>query len=413
MKRREFLKTALAGSGALLLPGSVAARFQPRGGDPRPIRLGIIGTGSRGRHLMSRFLRVPGVSIEVLCDIYPPSIQQAREVTRAETPSSDDYRRLLDRDDLDAVVVATPLHLHREHMVACLDAALPVYGEKAMGFTVEDNLDIVAAVERSGQIFQVGHQYRYAPWYNQAVDRIRSGEIGRVTHIYAYWHRNYDWRRPVPSPEFERLINWRLYREYSGGLLAELGSHHIETANWIFEATPEVVTGTGGITFYDDGRDVNDNVQALYTYPGGRRLFFSSIIGNHRMGFQIQVFGTGGGVELTLSDGQFFYEPARQNSAVPEAFFENGIETSPSLSSSGDMPYRGTGEPIEVADPIEPDLASCADFIACLREGRRPVADERVGRDSGIAVALGNQAIRTGQPVTFPTTTTARRVTGA
>lgn len=403
MRRRDFLRAALGGAGASLAlgPRQTLAALAPSD----TIRIGVIGVGSRGQHMMRRFLRVPGIRIAALCDIWEPRFAEGREITGETTPAFTDHRAMLEAPDLDAVLVATPLGLHAEHMVAALDSGRHVYGEKAMGFTVTDCDAIRDAARASDRHFQIGHQYRYAPWYRQAVERISSGEIGRVTHVYGYWHRNYDWRRPVPSPELERQINWRLYRRHSGGLLAELGSHHIDVANWIFGDTPERVQGTGGIAFYDDGRETFDNVQALYTYPGGRRLFFSSIIGNARLGFQLQVFGTGGGVELTLQDGRFYLEPMRRNSAVPSELPAGGLRATPSLSTAGDMPYRGEGLPIVLApeDETDADLAAAAAFISALRRDERPFADEDVGWASAVAVALGNRAIRSGEGIDFAT----------
>ena len=144
-------------------------------------------------------------------------------------------------------------------------------------------------------------------------------------------------------------------------------------------------------------------MQALYTYSGGRRLFFSSIIGNHRMGFQLQVFGTGGGAVLTLKDGAFFYEPMRQNSAVPRELGESGVRTSASLSTQGDMPYQGPGQPIVLApgQELDADLAASKAFFRSIRIDRKPFGNENVGWASAVAVALGNQAIQSGRPITF------------
>jgi predicted dehydrogenase len=415
MKRRDFVKAASMGAAGV---AASALKFKAVAGASarRPvapsdqISLGVIGTGSRGKYMMRQMLRVPGVRIGALCDVYEPRFTEGREITGERTPTYTDYRRMLDAESgLDAVLVATPLSFHKEHMVASLDRGLHVYGEKAMGFTVDDCGAIVAAARRHGRWFQVGLQYRYAPWYRQAIKRIAEGEIGRVTHIYAYWHRNYNWRRPVPKPSLERLINWRLYREFSGGLLAELGSHHIDVANWILGETPKRVIGDGGIDYYDDGRETYDNVQAVYTYPSGAKLLFSSIIGNHKLGFQILVFGTGGTVELTLQDGAFFYEPARANSAVPEEMMERGVNTTASLSTEGDMPYRGPGRKIEIPEEEagDPNYLASAAFIDCLRQNKRPFADEQVGWASAVPVALGNEAIYSTSRVDFgvkPTT---------
>jgi predicted dehydrogenase len=396
MKRRDFVRASAAAAGASLISSEALADMLARSGTAPSdeLNVGVIGAGSRGRYMMRLFLRVPGVRVTALCDVYEPRFAQGREITGEDTPVFTDYRDMLDSAELDAVIVATPLSFHAEHMVASLERGLHVYGEKALGLTVDDCSAIRQAARASGRRFQTGLQYRYAPWYREAIDRIRDGEIGEVTHVYGYWHRNYNWRRPVPDPSLERLINWRLYREYSGGLLA--GSHQIDVANWVFQEMPESAVGTGGITFYDDGRETYDNVQAVFTYPGGGTHVFSSIIGNHYVGYQVNIYGTGGSVRLTLEDGAFYYEPARANSAVPEELIERGVNTSATLATSGDMPYRGPGRPIETPEDEagNPNFLAAASFVESLRNDQRPFADEQVGWESGVAVALGNRAIR-------------------
>jgi len=399
MKRRDFVKASALAAGSSMLGIETMAAPLPRArvSPSDEIHLGVIGAGSRGQYMAQLFLRIPGVRVTALCDVYEPRFAEAREITGEETPAYRDHRRMLDSaEDLDGVIVASPLSFHREHVVAALERGLHVYGEKAMGYTVDDCNAIVAATRSSGRRFQTGLQYRYAPWYRQAIQRIKAGEIGRVTHVYGYWHRNYNWRRPVPDPSLERLINWRLYKEFSGGLLAELGSHQIDVANWVFGETPESVVGRGAVTFYPDGRETCDDVQAVFTYPGGGTHVFSSIIGNHKVGYQVNIYGTGGSVELTLEDGTFYFEPARANSAVPEALIERGIHTSATLSTRGDMPYRGPGLPIEIPDGEagNPNFLAAAAFIDSLLNDTRPFADEDVGWASAVAVALGNEAVR-------------------
>jgi len=406
MKRRTFVAASAAAAGSSLM--GIDALAQPivkrRVAPSDQLNVGVIGVGSRGQYDMQLFLRQPGVRVTALCDVYEPRFAEGREITGEETPVYRDYRQMLDSArDLDAVIVATPLSFHREHVVASLERGLNVYGEKAMGFTVDDCNAIVRAVRDSGRRFQVGLQYRYAPWYREAIERIRSGEIGRVTHVYGYWHRNYNWRRPVPDPSLERLINWRLYKEYSGGLLAELGSHQIDIANWIFDEAPSNVIGTGNITFYHDGRETFDNVQAVFTYPSGGTHVFSSIIGNHNVGYQVNIYGTGGTVKLTLEDGAFYYEPARANSAVPQELIERGVHTSATLATNGDMPYRGPGLPIAVPEeePGNPNFLAAASFVESVTDDTRPFADEHVGWRAAVAVALGNEAIRGKRYVEF------------
>jgi predicted dehydrogenase len=409
MERREFITTsaaaAAAGTSLLLNACTREEAGESEGGSSGvSVRLGVIGVGSRGQYMMRQFLRVRGVSIAALCDVYEPRFAEGRAITGENTPTFSDYRAMLETvRDLDAVLIATPLNFHAEHVLGALQTGLHVYGEKSMAFTVAECDAIVNAVRSSGLHYQVGLQYRYAPWFRQAVQRIREGEIGRVTHVYAYWHRNYNWRRPVPDASLERLINWRLYREYSHGLVAELGAHQIDAANWIFGETPSSVVGNGAITFYPDGRETLDNVQAIYSYPGGGTLVFSSIIGNHKQGFQVIAYGTGGTAELTLEDGFFFYEPARPNSAVPQELVEHGVNTTASLSTSGDMPYRGPGRLIRIdrREAGDPSWHAARAFVASMGDGTRPAADEIVAWREGTAVALGVEAVRNGSRIDF------------
>jgi hypothetical protein len=123
-----------------------------------PLRLGLIGAGSRGQELMRSFLRVPGVRVTAAADVYPLRFGQLNKVCGYQVARHDDYRSLLDRKDLDAIVIATPLGLHAEHVLAALKTGRPVYGEKTMAYTIEQAREIVAEVAARKQVFQVGHQ---------------------------------------------------------------------------------------------------------------------------------------------------------------------------------------------------------------------------------------------------------------
>jgi predicted dehydrogenase len=137
---------------------------------------------------------------------------------------------------------------------------------------------------------------------------IRAGAVGKVMFVRAQWHRNSDWRRPVPEPKYESLINWRMYREYSGGLMAELASHQIDVANWAIGAEPISVVGTGGIDYWKDGRETCDNAQTIFEYPGGQKLVWSSILCNAHYDFNEQIMGDRGTIEITLGKGLFYTE---------------------------------------------------------------------------------------------------------
>ncbi|GAC1515252.1 MAG: hypothetical protein NVS1B4_05080 [Gemmatimonadaceae bacterium] len=415
MDRRSFLQllsstAAGAAVGTLALPGiaSAARRMSPSD----RFNLGVIGVGSRGKDMMRHFLHVPGVRIAALCDVYEPRFAEGRAIAGAQTPVYTDYRAMLQREgeSLDAVLIATPIGLHAQHVIAALDAGHPVYGEKSLGFTLDQCNAIVAASDRPGRIFQVGHQYRYAPWCQEAIRRIHAGEIGEVTHVFGYWHRNGSWRRPLPTQtvagwsatDLEHLINWRLYRNSSHGLLAELGSHQIDIANWIFGSAPHAVVGSGSIVTYRDGRDVYDSVQAIYEYSGGRRFVFSSVQNNRKMGFQIWVQGQDGTVELTLEDATFYYEPSRPHAVKADSALRAGIATGATLRTRGEMPYRGAGKVLQLpGEQVQAELAAARAFIHSVRSKSKPFGDARVGARSAVPVAFGDEAVFAGGRVDF------------
>jgi predicted dehydrogenase len=401
MRRRHFIKQVSIGAlGAGVAP-SLALRAGATPASER-IRIGVIGTGSRGQWMMRLFLRQPGVEIVGLCDVYDLRFKEGREITGAETPVYRDYREMLEKQPMDAVLIASPLRLHGEHMVAALERDLHVYGEKTMCYSLADSRAVMQAAAASKGIFQIGHQYRYAPWFREAIQRVHQGEIGEVTHVFGYWHRNNNWRRPCPDPSLERLINWRMYLEYSRGLIAELGSHHIDITNWVFGARAQSAIGSGGISVYPDGRETFDNVQVVFRYPGQRTLMFSSLLGNQRVGYQVWIVGTGGNLQLTLQDATFYYEVWKPNSAVPESFKE-GHDTGATLATAGDMPYRGSGKPVEKGegDDANQDFQAALSFCESVRTGTRPFGDQHVGWSSALPVIFGHQAIREARHVEF------------
>ncbi|MGC1186516.1 MAG: Gfo/Idh/MocA family oxidoreductase [Candidatus Acidiferrales bacterium] len=402
MNRREFFGRAAGGLAAVSSIAS-AAKARPTAVSDT-INVGVIGPGARGQDVMRSFLRVPGVHFSALCDIYEPRFDQARKVTGEETPAVRDYRALLDRKDVDVVLVATPLGLHEEHVAAVLESGRPVYSEKDMALTLEGCDRLYAAVKRTKLLYQFGTQYHYAPWFQEAVTRIKAGKIGQVTQIYSYWHRNNDWRRPVPNPadaKLEHLINWRMYRDMSGGILAEFGTHMIQWSNEIFGAMPVSVAGSGGIDYWKDGRELPDNVQVAYRYPDGQTHFFCASLTNSYNGMHFVICGTGGTIVLTQIGGTQYLEPAppvRGEIPLPPGVVA-GANYRP------EIPYAGPGEAFRVPEGLEANLEFLAarSFFDCLRNDKRPEVDEATGWTTGITVTLGNEAIEKKMFVEFGT----------
>jgi len=235
------------------------------------------------------------------------------------------------------------------------------------------------------------------------VERIHKGEIGEATHVYAYWHRTDNWRRTVPNPRLEHLLNWRLYQESSGGLLEELGSHDIDFANWVFQEQPHSILGTTSIVRYKDGRTVGDNVQAVLSYSKGRRMFFSSLTDNVQTGDSIWVYGSNGSVEITLEDATFYGQERKTITAASHTNVVNrGLKTGASYATTPEMPYRGAGDRIYQKKGESPTLTACKSFIECVRQKKQPFADVNAGYGSGMTCAVGKTAVREARQIQIP-----------
>lgn len=138
------------------------------------------------------------------------------------------------------------------------------------------------------------------------MEMVHAGTFGEINAIRTFWNRNGDWRREVPSPELERLINWRLYREYSKGLMTELACHQLQIGSWALQKLPEKVMGHGAITYWKDGREVYDNVSCIYVFDNGVKMTFDSVISNKFYGLEEQIMGNLGTVEP--EKGKYYFE---------------------------------------------------------------------------------------------------------
>ncbi len=291
--RRNFLKAA-AGAPALVALGAAAIARGPVGGGP--VKAAIIGTGGMGTEHVARCQK-EFIDMKALCDINPKRRQKvAAGMVKAGWPQPkeyDDWQEMLQKEDIEAVLIATPLWTHADIAVGCLDAGKHVLCEKMMAKSEAECQRMLDAARRNNKILEIGYQRYYNPVYQAAYNNIiKQGLLGDVYHARLVWHRNASWRRDEepPSPDFnpskwgypdwEHLLNWRVYKQYSGGLMAELGSHQITATSWFFDSAPEAVYSTGGTHQYKDGREVYDHIYATFEYPGGRTATFSTIQSN-------------------------------------------------------------------------------------------------------------------------------------
>ena len=223
------------------------------------VRLGLIGPGSRGQYHLANLQQIGNAEVVALCDIYRPNLEKGLEMFPHAKPYTD-YRALLEDKEVEAVIIATPLSEHYRMAMDAISAGKHVLCEKAMAYTLDQCLEMYRSAVAGGKVFFIGQQRLFDPKYIKALAAVRGGEYGQVVNVRNYWFRNADWRRPVPSPEYERLINWRLYREYSRGLMTELACHQLQNGIFATNELPCKVMGSGSTIYWKDGREVFDNV---------------------------------------------------------------------------------------------------------------------------------------------------------
>jgi predicted dehydrogenase len=223
----------------------------------------------------------------------------------------EDYQRLLSDRELQAVVVATPSHLHAEVAVAALAAGKHVYCEAPMATKLEDARAIGMAARRAGaaQVFQVGLQGRCHPERQLAAGFFKAGTAGRAVMARAQWHKKSSWRYAAPTEERTRELNWRLDRRVSLGLPGEVGMHHLDTVSWFLGVKPLAVTGAGSVRLWrEDGRDVHDTVQLMVEYPEGLSFVGTLTLANSFEFEEEVVYGSDAAVVFRGGRGWMFKE---------------------------------------------------------------------------------------------------------
>lgn len=269
------------------------------------LRIGFIGTGSRGQYHLNNIKNMPMAEIVALCDNYEPNLKIASGMY-PKAKLYKDYRKMLERKDIQAVMIATPLFEHAHMTIDALNSGKHVFCEKAMAMNLADCKEMYDSYKNSGKVLFIGQQRLYDKKYLKAMEMIHSGVLGDITAIRAYWFRNNDWRRPVPSPELERKINWRLYKDYSCGLMTELASHQLQVGNWALKMIPDKISGFGDIVYWKDGREVYDSVNVVYHYPNGVKMSYESVISNKFNGLDEEILCNKGTIEL--EKGKYYFE---------------------------------------------------------------------------------------------------------
>ena len=290
----------------------------------------MIGTGARAQELMESLQQYPQAEIVAVVDAYQGRLERAVQRTKGRAKIYKTHQDLLALKSIDAVVIATPDHLHKPIIIDALRAGKDVYCEKPMTYRSSEGPEIIAAARVGERMMQVGSQGVSSDQQRKAKEMIRAGRLGRITMIRAAYNRNTAsgaWIYPIPpdaSPETvdwamfqgsagklpyspERFFRWRCYQDYSGGIATDLFVHLCTTIHFLMDAkAPARVTAMGELYRWKESRDVPDTLNAILEYPEGFTVNLSSSFNNEMQaeaGFQ--VLGTEG--SLTIGDGLTFY----------------------------------------------------------------------------------------------------------
>jgi len=320
--RRSFVRVAGGGADPGQLKQEATVPHMPTGG---PVRAGVIGVGGQGSTLLGHCLKQPDmIQIEAICDVNPAHRAQACQLV-AEAKGKpirqyEDWQEMAHKEELEVVIVATPLWTHADITVGFLDAGVHVLCEKMMAYDIPGCQRMVDASLRNHRLLEIGYPRFYEPLY-QSVYRniIQRRALGDIHFVRLHTHRNSSWRRsenpPSPGytpqrwgyPTWDALANWRMYRRYSQGLVGELGSHQTSLAEWYLGSTARTVYGTGGIFCYKDGREVDDHIFMTYGHPGGCTVELSVILSNDYGGLYEEFIGSQGTLIVSDIDGGMLF----------------------------------------------------------------------------------------------------------
>jgi len=399
--RRNFMKrAALGAAAALAYPASRVLGANDRVG------IGLIGAGDRGHAILKDALKVPNVEIVAFADIFTGRQQQARDMF-PHAYIFGDHHDLLDRNDVDAVLVATPLHLHARHFLDTLAAGKDLYCEKTMTWSIAEAEQCRAAAKKSDRVVTIGLQHESEGALADAKKWIRQGLPGKITQVESWMSRNSahgkgQWVRPIPPDCKEmnvrwdaflngrpdrpfdafKFINWRLYWEFSGGNITENMVHQMA---WIMSALdlplPSAAYMSGGIFCEKDGREVPDTIAVTLDFPNDLVVTWQSTFGNKHFGLAERLLGRDGTIE--------------------HVWGSNDMVTGKSPSRTHYYPESDTRPEGVALTGDAPDHSHMANFIECVRTRKQPNAPVELGYRSAVAGHMANMAYRQKQRVTL------------
>jgi predicted dehydrogenase len=370
------------------------------------IGIGLIGCGGRGRTLLGHFLERPDVEVRGVCDVHEPRLKAARAAASPSAAAFDDYRSLLERKEIDAVIIATPDHWHARMVIDAVEAGKDVYVEKPLAHKIDEGFRIIEAVRRTKRVVQVGMQRRSAPLFVEARDIVASGKLGDIRLVTSAWYNNQaslsdrklagdlDWkqwlgRTPERPVDALRFFNWYYFWDYSGGLLIGQAAHIVDCIQWYMNSQEPVAVTCSGNKPALAGAEVPETATISIEYPENYLAVFT--LGYKAMRYntfndQIKQFH---GNKARLDVGREWYSLYPESSAIE-------------MKAS-----------VEKRAPRSFDLATIAhirNFAECVASRKDPNAPVEAGQATNIVLCMTMDSYRAGKRLRWNTGT--RRVEG-
>ena len=445
--RRQFMlqgATSAARFGLLLNGKLVAFESTPL---PKPapandrVGLGFIGFGIRGNILLEAARQTGQADFIEVCDCYQGHLERAKERTDGKIATNfAQYKKLLDRKDIDAVVVATPDHWHLPIVLDALSAGKDVYIEKPMTHRIEDGPKIIAAARQHKRIVQAGSQWVSGDQHKKAREIVASGKLGKVTKVTASYNRNSstgswnypialdlqdgvnfnwkEWLGPAPKVPYnpERVFRYRKYWDYSGGISTDLFVHLITSIHFILGAEmPKSVVANGGILFRKDGREVPDTLDALFDYGDFCVNMAATFNSASTAGQGIQFLGTDGSLSVALGGPMtelaeykaegYGYSTDSWPKAMQEAFMNQGNHRQES-EGSGVKPVQ---ENIDFDNKADATALHLANFFNSVRTRQPGYETAEVGHHAAAAGHMVNLSYRSGKRIGWDSATNSAK----
>jgi predicted dehydrogenase len=398
--RREFLERLGVGAAGIMAAGYTATA---RGyAVNETIRVGCIGTGGRCQQLMNALGKVAGTQIVAVCDVWDVHLAKGQELAGGKAFATKDYRELLARKDVDAIIIGAPDHWHVPLTIDACAAGKDVYVEKPLTHALDEGARVVEAQEKYRRVVQIGTQQRSMPQFQEGFEIVRSGQLGKIWKVHLTWNRNtgrhrrnklgvdpasVDWRQflgSAPQQPFDeyRFRNWRWFWDFGGGLLTDLMVHHIDIANWYLDlGYPARATAVGDHFLAKDLWQTPDTIQALYQYPQQQvQLSFEGTFSNARNAAMLEFMGSEATLYLDRGRYELHPEPGRKLE-----YREHVIGQGPRGADYYETP---PGEVLHLANWAE-----------CIRSRGVLNAPVEAGVRAVLAAHLGNQAYRSGEVV--------------